>query len=620
MVRISHHQPHAAKHTIDGDSKDAPLTASNGLTAPPLHNYFRDWPTIYLQQPGLSTRHPVNYPDPDTLGNGDALEEYEAWQSTDSDEAEDERIQRSMGVIRETSRNHDPRTHAYRVVEQNSIPIYDKDWGADEELLLIEGLEMYGLGSWADVADHVGGFRTKDECRDHYIQTYINSSQFPLPELADPSDKRLLESVPKEEFQARKKRRIEERKEAAKTAPPTTPKQKPTASVPACHEVQGFMPGRLEFESEFANEAEEAVQHMQFEPGDGLDANGQMDEETLLKMTVFDIYNSRLADRSNRKRVIFEHGLLDYRKNSALDKKRTKEERDMFNKCKPFAQLMNHEDFKKFSDDIIYEHNLRVAIGQLQGWRNAGIADLREGEKYEQEKMARIQRNQPQGQFDRMASSLGSRQKPGVKDIPETPSEAQKLVSAILPIRFQNKSKDAPPEPAVPNEFDKMFAETNGGLSPPHNISKPKVKYTISPLPGVTPWKLEKGEPLMPDVQLLSPEEVQLCNVLHFSPKSYNAMKLALLQEAFQHSGTIKKKDAKSLLKIDSAPDGVPSSYQTKQLALALTLALVESNNDAHEPNTPDPARSEMSDVNVHTGGAEIGKDHYSIITRVVEG
>jgi len=67
--------------------------------------------------------------------------------------------------------------------------------------------------------------------------------------------------------EARKKRRIEERKEAAKNAPTATPKQKPTASVPACHEVQGYMPRQLEFETEYFNEAEEAVQHMQFEPG-----------------------------------------------------------------------------------------------------------------------------------------------------------------------------------------------------------------------------------------------------------------------------------------------------------------------------------------------------------------
>ena len=219
----------------------------------------------------------------------------------------------------ESSKNHDPKVHRFCVVEQNSIPIYTDDWGADEELLLLEGAEKYGLGSWADISEHIGGYRSKDEVRDHYIETYVNSKLFPLPELADPKDMRLFGRVPKEEFQARKKRRIEERKEAAKSAPPATPKQKPTASVPACHEVQGFMPGRLEFETEFANDAEEAVQHMQFEPGDGIDPlSGTMDEETTLKMTVFDIYTSRLTARMERKRIILSTVYLTIRKTTLL--------------------------------------------------------------------------------------------------------------------------------------------------------------------------------------------------------------------------------------------------------------------------------------------------------------
>src|SRR6185295_13657650 len=141
--------------------------------------------------------------------------------------------------------------------------------------------------------------------------------------------------------------RIEERRDETKNAPTLQPKTKPTASVPACHEVQGYMPGRLEFETEYANEAEEAVQHMQFDPGDGVNPRtGEMEPEMELKMTVMDIYNSRLDARVERKKIIFEHRLLEYRKNAAADKKRTKEERDLLNKAKPFARMMKHDDFK----------------------------------------------------------------------------------------------------------------------------------------------------------------------------------------------------------------------------------------------------------------------------------
>ncbi|KAL1981157.1 hypothetical protein VTN96DRAFT_3004 [Rasamsonia emersonii] len=444
----------------------------------------------------------------------------------------------------ESSKNHDPRTHPYHVIEQNSVPIYTEDWGADEELLLLEGAEIYGLGSWADIADHIGGYRTKEEVRDHYIETYINSPNFPLPARADPNDTTLQDSISKEEFQARKKRRIEERKEAAKSQPPTTPKQKPTASVPACHEVQGYMPGRLEFETEFCNDAEEAVQHMSFEPGTSLSGEGENDPEMELKMTVMEIYNNKLTQRTERKKILFEHNLLDYRKNTAQEKKRTKEERELLNKAKPFARMMNHEDFEEFCKGLEYEHNLRLAIAQLQEWRQMGITDLKAGEKYEQEKQQRLQRQLPQGSFDRFAST-----RPKQSQQPEAPSAASQLTAPELPLRLQRVAKPAAAEQnnPPPNDFDRALAANGDSTSAPQQ----KSKYVVQPLSGVTPWKLENEG--APDLHLLTKEEVELCNVLHIQPKPYLVIKEALLKEAMKQGGSLKKKDARAICKIDAA-------------------------------------------------------------------
>ncbi|CBF70441.1 chromatin-binding transcription regulator ADA2 [Aspergillus nidulans FGSC A4] len=443
----------------------------------------------------------------------------------------------------EKTKNHDPSTHPFQVIEQNSVPIFQEDWGADEELLLLEGAEIYGLGSWADIADHIGGYRTKEEVRDHYLSTYIDSPNFPLPERADPEDTRLQDSISKEEFQARKKRRIEERKEAAKAAPPTTPKQKPTASVPACHEVQGYMPGRLEFETEFMNDAEEAVQHMTFEPGAGETPNGETDAEMELKMTVVDIYNTRLTARTERKKILFEHNLLEYRKNTALEKKRTKEERELLNKAKPFARMMNHEDFEEFNKGLEYEHNLRLAIAQLQEWRQMGIADLKGGEKYEQEKQQRAQRLMPQGSFDRFAST-----RPKQNQQSEQPTAANQLTTPELPLRLQ-KAADASSkaqEPNVPlNDFDRMFAANGDGPA----TQPPKTKFVVQPLNGVIPWKLENEG--APDLHLLTKEEVELCDALHIQPKPYLVIKETLLKESMKAGGSLKKKDARALCKID---------------------------------------------------------------------
>jgi len=61
------------------------------------------------------------------------------------------------------------------------------------------------------------------------------------------------------EFQERKRRRISN----MNTAPAPAPKVPPT-SAPAVHEVATFLPGRLEFEHELDNEAEDLVKDLEF--------------------------------------------------------------------------------------------------------------------------------------------------------------------------------------------------------------------------------------------------------------------------------------------------------------------------------------------------------------------
>src|SRR5947207_6724061 len=70
--------------------------------------------------------------------------------------------------------------HPYRVIEQCALPIIHPEWSADEELLLIEASENYGLGNWADVAEQVTS-RSKEELKEHYEQCYLNSPDYPLP-------------------------------------------------------------------------------------------------------------------------------------------------------------------------------------------------------------------------------------------------------------------------------------------------------------------------------------------------------------------------------------------------------------------------------------------------------
>ncbi|DBB01426.1 TPA: hypothetical protein ACH3X1_000090 [Trebouxia sp. C0004] len=82
----------------------------------------------------------------------------------------------SVGVEITPHRND----HAYRVMDSLSFPLYHPDWGADEEMLLLEAIDNAGFGNWTAVADHVGT-KSKDECKGHYFVTYVDSPQFPEP-------------------------------------------------------------------------------------------------------------------------------------------------------------------------------------------------------------------------------------------------------------------------------------------------------------------------------------------------------------------------------------------------------------------------------------------------------
>jgi len=72
------------------------------------------------------------------------------------------------------------KTHRYRVIEHVASPILDPDWGADEEVLFIEGICMFGLGNWVDIAEHVGT-KSKMRCEQHFQVHFALSKLAPLP-------------------------------------------------------------------------------------------------------------------------------------------------------------------------------------------------------------------------------------------------------------------------------------------------------------------------------------------------------------------------------------------------------------------------------------------------------
>ncbi|CCD26354.1 chromatin-binding transcription regulator ADA2 NDAI_0H01800 [Naumovozyma dairenensis CBS 421] len=380
--------------------------------------------------------------------------------------------------------NHRP-YHDYRIIETNSYPILCEDWGADEEIALIKGAQTLGLGNWQDIADHIGS-RDKEEVKEHYLKYYLESPLYPIPDITKEI------SVPQEEFLEQRKRRIELFRDK-----PLEPPRKPMASVPSCHEVQGFMPGRLEFETEFENEAEGPVKDMVFEEDDQ-----PLDIE--LKFAVLDVYNSRLTARVEKKRLLFENNLMEYRKIQNIDKRRTKEAKELYNKLKVFAQLMTAQDFEEFSKDMLEELRCRSRIQQLQEWRSNGITTLEAGLKYERDKQTRIATLEKFG-----ASSVHS-------------------AAVTNNINGGPRNRSTPVHRAG-TDYSQNYNEGSGR----------KKTMTIS--------DIQHGA----DFGLLSVDEQQLCIQLKILPKPYFAIKDLMFRELIRTRGHMQRKDCIQLLKID---------------------------------------------------------------------
>lgn len=164
------------------------------------------------------------------------------------------------------------------------------------------------------------------------------------------------------------------------------------------------------------------------------------------------------------------------------------------------------------------------------------VTTLRQGDKYETEKQARQSRGPPLGQFDRLASSRIGKPTPPF----EQPSAATALLHPELPMHIREKSGlTTPPPDRAPNG-------ANGVLTPQHS----KTKFVPKQLPNTVPLKF--GKDSQPDLQLLSQEEKDLCKVLRIMPKPYLALREMILRAAVNNGGTLKKKAAREMCKIDA--------------------------------------------------------------------
>ncbi|KAJ1927308.1 Transcriptional adapter ada2 [Tieghemiomyces parasiticus] len=428
----------------------------------------------------------------------------------------------SQGIELGQHRNY----HKYQVVTPNFFPIYTEDWSADEEMLLLEGIQQFGLGNWMDVAEHVGT-KNKEACERHYQQVYLDSPQWPRPRFEDV------------EFDASKPATRPPAFKKARVSTPNARMNKPLASQPTNHEIQGYMPARLEFEVEHENDAENTVKDLVFAPDD-------LPEDTELKLVVMDIYNARLTRRVERKRFISERGLLEYKKLQATEKKRTKEERDLWNKCKPLARLQTHEDYQTFVQGLIREAQLRQQIAVLQEYRQNGLTTLHEGERYEASKVQRWHSLRAHGIRDHSNLSLNMDRSQRSAAAHPGRAVAQHHFDTNITASIVADSASARPSSPPPPPATSSSASVVAGPTPSIPAAPVAAVLASGARKPPNPLNLENAE----GVHLLSPDEQALCSALRIFPRPYLVIKETILKE-YARRGSLRRRQTRELIKID---------------------------------------------------------------------
>lgn len=295
--------------------------------------------------------------------------------------------------------------HPYRVMDSLSFPLICPDWNADEEILLLEGLEMYGLGNWAEVAEHVGT-KNKEQCIKHYRSVYLNSPFFPLPDMTHVIGKN------RNELLAMAKGNNEDNKGATlfgdhtvKAESPFSPsrvkvedlqkggpssrllsiqnadckvERNPVGKKPPVEEgsslvkLSGFNPKRREFDPEYDIDAEQLLAEMEFKDAD-------TEDERELKLRVLRIYSKRLDERKRRKDFILERNLLYP---SPFEKDLSPEEMAICRRYDPFMRFHSKEEHEDLLQTVIAEHRTRKRILELEEARAAGCRTSAEADKY----------------------------------------------------------------------------------------------------------------------------------------------------------------------------------------------------------------------------------------------
>ncbi|XP_021293192.1 transcriptional adapter ADA2a isoform X2 [Herrania umbratica] len=333
--------------------------------------------------------------------------------------------------------------HPYRVMDNLSFPLICPDWNADEEILLLEGIEMYGFGNWTEVAEHVGT-KSKSQCIDHYNAIYMNSPCFPLPDLSHVMGKSREELLAmakgngqvRKEFTAHGEHTLKEESPVAAKVKYDAPR-KDDPAYQSSSSLTGEVGSHIDSSSgnsfqgsgkktnlaqskdgikleepqadrsigekklRVSTDEEPSMTELsgynfkrqEFEIEYDNDAEQLLADmefkdtdtkpEHELKLRVLRIYSKRLDERKRRKDFILERNLLYP---DPFERNLSPEEKEIYQRYKVFMRFHSKEEHEELLKSVIEEHRIVKRIQDLQEARAAGCRTAAEANKFIEQK------------------------------------------------------------------------------------------------------------------------------------------------------------------------------------------------------------------------------------------
>lgn len=418
-------------------------------------------------------------------------------------------------------------SHSYRIVDCLDTSVCSSEWSAAEELLLFEGIDKFGVGNWKSISDYIVS-KTVRQCEENYWEGYMGryGRCLPVPDATSLSsgsiteaemDAHLLKNgiTPDDSKIAVTETHLRD-EVVVRDKTKEVGKKKEKQELPGA-ELPGFMPLREDFEVEYEDNAEVLLADMEF----GLDDHPT---ERDLKLQIVKIYNSKLAQRDLRKRFVIDRGLVDFKKQQSMEKKRSKDEKEMISRMRMFARFHTNDEHEALVKGLVQARRLRKQIELFQTYRSMGVRTLEGVRQYEVDRQRR-----------------------------EKDSNYQKLRESAPHLYPSSTSAGA-----------ERGARHRGNLEAPPAVSGRFTNTEVSSNETGLTSMLQADLMRAPGAEHLSDAELELCKTVPLLPLHYLAAKDAIIRELYRN-GDLTVEGVKRTIKVDQRKAGLLHDFFVQQ-------------------------------------------------------